>query len=227
MSWTVVSPHLDDAVFGCGDWLALHPGSLVVTVFAGAPAQPRRTGWDSRCGFRDSAHAIAGRRDEDRRALALLQASPCWLPFCDSQYGELATAAAITRALLTTLADRDPAEFVLPLGLFHADHVLAHVAAIAALVTRGIDSVLVYEDAPYRGFDGLLQARLATLRERGIEATPARDQPGASTIAKQEAVHAYVSQMLAFGARGLDDLRRPERLWRLTLRPSLPAEASG
>ena len=35
----VVSPHLDDAVLGCGRFLAVHPGATVVTVFAGNPPQ--------------------------------------------------------------------------------------------------------------------------------------------------------------------------------------------
>ena len=29
----VISPHLDDGVFACGEMLAAHPGSVVVTVF--------------------------------------------------------------------------------------------------------------------------------------------------------------------------------------------------
>jgi LmbE family N-acetylglucosaminyl deacetylase len=31
----VVSPHCDDAVLSCGSLLETHPGSAVVTVFAG------------------------------------------------------------------------------------------------------------------------------------------------------------------------------------------------
>ncbi len=44
----VVSPHLDDAVLGCGQLLAAWPGATVVTVFAGKPAvypTPQRE-WD-------------------------------------------------------------------------------------------------------------------------------------------------------------------------------------
>ena len=38
----VLSPHLDDAVLGCGRLMAAHPGATVVTVYAGARS-PTRT----------------------------------------------------------------------------------------------------------------------------------------------------------------------------------------
>ena len=42
-SVVVLSPHLDDAVLGCGRLLSAHPGATVVTVYAGAPeATPPR-----------------------------------------------------------------------------------------------------------------------------------------------------------------------------------------
>jgi hypothetical protein len=34
----VVSPHLDDAVFGCGELIASRPGATVARLFAGPPA---------------------------------------------------------------------------------------------------------------------------------------------------------------------------------------------
>ena len=59
----VISPHLDDAVFSCGDWLATHPGAIVMTVFAGVPRDGAlHTEWDNRCGFADASHAILARR---------------------------------------------------------------------------------------------------------------------------------------------------------------------
>ena len=82
--WLVISPHLDDAVFSCGRLLAAAPGSIVVTVFAGIP--PRDTPappWDRRAGFDRADEAMHARRDEDRRALARLDARPVWLDFLD------------------------------------------------------------------------------------------------------------------------------------------------
>jgi hypothetical protein len=43
----VVSPHCDDGVFGCGELLALHPGSVVITVFTAYPRPDEPlTVWD-------------------------------------------------------------------------------------------------------------------------------------------------------------------------------------
>ena len=49
----VVSPHLDDAVLGCGRLLAAHPGATVITLYAGAPATypDPPTRWDAIVGF--------------------------------------------------------------------------------------------------------------------------------------------------------------------------------
>ena len=96
----VISPHLDDAVFGCGRLIAAHPGSVVVTVFAGVPRDPERlTEWDAACGFRSAAEAVATRRREDQAALALLDATPRWLDFCDSQYDETPALSELAAAL--------------------------------------------------------------------------------------------------------------------------------
>ena len=79
-----MSPHLDDAVFGCGQWIASSASSIVVTIFAGAPpADAALTAWDAECGFRGGDDVIAARRAEDRTALARLNATPIWLDFRD------------------------------------------------------------------------------------------------------------------------------------------------
>ena len=97
-----ISPHLDDAVFSCGELLASAPGAKVVTVFAGGPpAGASMTSWDADCGFRADDDVIAARRGEDARALEMLGASPVWLPFWDDQY-------ARAPALADTLRPRAP-----------------------------------------------------------------------------------------------------------------------
>jgi LmbE family N-acetylglucosaminyl deacetylase len=129
----VVSPHFDDGVFGCGALLAAHPGSRVVTVFAGLPRERgQRTEWDERSGFADAEQAVTQRRREDRRALALLKAHGLWLDFADAQYGAspgVDEVAAVLRELLRPLA---PATLLYPLGLFHSDHLLVHAACRAS-----------------------------------------------------------------------------------------------
>ena len=77
----VVSPHLDDAVLGCGRFLAAHPGATVVTVFAGNPPQypePMRK-WDVQSGFAPGDDVMETRRNEDHAALACVGATPVHL----------------------------------------------------------------------------------------------------------------------------------------------------
>ncbi len=77
----VVSPHLDDAVLGCGQLLAAHPGGVVVTITARTPdAYPDPVGdWDALGGFGPGDDVMAARRAEDVAALAVLGATPVWL----------------------------------------------------------------------------------------------------------------------------------------------------
>lgn len=225
----VISPHLDDAVLSCGTWLAARPGATVLTLFAGAPRDPsRRTDWDAQSGFASAGEAIAERRREDAQALALLDATPRWLDFTDGQYGESSSVEMLAAALCTVLRDLRPGTVLYPLGLFHADHRLAHDAAVVAL--QGLGDLRItahaYEDVPYRGMPGVLQQRLAELADIGLQATPVRHDAVPAAAAgdrgaddraarKARAVAAYVSQLRAFAPGGLPDAESPERRWRL------------
>ena len=71
----VISPHLDDAVFSCGNLIAASHAAMVVTVFAGEPAPaPGAPEWDLAAGFSSGAQAVRARRQEDGRALRRLGA---------------------------------------------------------------------------------------------------------------------------------------------------------
>jgi LmbE family N-acetylglucosaminyl deacetylase len=219
----VISPHLDDAVFGCARLLAARPGSTVLTLFAGTPADGAQlTPWDARCGFGSAEEAMAVRRREDRAALALLGATPHWLDFCDSQYGQTPTPAALAAAVRRVVQDLSPHSVLFPLGLYHSDHLLAHDACMAALRDTGI-AAFAYEDALYRGMPGQLQQRLAALAAQRTQATPVRLALGGSDELKAQAVRAYDSQLRSFGAGGYEDTAQPERCWRLD---AAPAEAT-
>jgi LmbE family N-acetylglucosaminyl deacetylase len=213
----VVSPHFDDAVFGCGALIAGHPGARVVTVFAGLPRDAARcTEWDARSGFADAREAIAQRRREDRRALALLKAQPLWLDFADAQYGESPGVEDVASVLRQLLRPLSPDTLLYPLGLFHSDHLLVHEACRAALPALPGLEPLAYEDALYRARAGLLQQRLAELAVRGVRATPARPVPPSGVAPlKAQAVQAYASQLRALGPDAADDTARPERYWAL------------
>jgi LmbE family N-acetylglucosaminyl deacetylase len=195
--------------------LAVHPGAVVATVFAGVPDNAARcTDWDRRSGFTTAAEAVAARRAEDRHALALLGAEPVWLDFADDQYDQPRRRRDVVDALRRLLRQLAPATVLAPLGLYHRDHRLAHQCALIAAGAERLTPLLAYEDAIYCSMPGLLQARLASLQRRGIRATPARMPRGDAQL-KQRALAAYVSQRRAFPADGWRDAVGPERCWHL------------
>ena len=221
MGMLVVSPHLDDAVFSCAGFLAAAPGSTVLTVFAGVPADAEATAteWDRRCGFANAAAAMQARRAEDRSALALLGARPIWFDLLDSQYAAPASDNnendALLRALTTALAPFAGYTTVLiPLGLFHADHLRVHRACRAALGASATANVFAYEDAIYRAMPGVLAGRFAALAEEGT-ACALQALPVEATPVVQAAIAAYVSQLPAFSDEARADLAQPPRAWRL------------
>ncbi|KVC48462.1 GlcNAc-PI de-N-acetylase [Burkholderia pseudomultivorans] len=218
--WLVVSPHLDDAVFSCGRLLAQAPGSIVVTVFAGIPpAGTAPPPWDRRAGFRSADEAMHLRRDEDRRALALLDAHPVWLDFLDDQYGVPASATDIAARVADALDAHPDAGVLAPAGLFHRDHLQVQQAMLSLLRGRHGSRVWrFFEDVPYRRIDGLMARRVIDWRERGWIARPVAAPAGNRMdggAAKAAAVKAYASQIALFEPHALVDLREPEAYWQL------------
>ncbi len=215
----IVSPHLDDAVLACGDMLARHPGSLVVTVFSGRP--PAAIGlapWDADAGFVEGDDVIGIRRGEDRRALAHLAARPLWLRFRDAQYGRTASVHAVARALGRVIRREAPAAVYFPLGLFHSDHLLASEACLRLAERDSRREWIAYADALYRSLDDFLARRLDALRARGIRLTAVTMPRRAAAPPKRRAVAEYASQLRALrtpGRLGLADALKPERTWRI------------
>ncbi|WP_322080845.1 PIG-L deacetylase family protein [Burkholderia sp. BCC1972] len=223
--WLVVSPHLDDAVFSCGQLLAQAPGSVVVTVFAGIP--PRGTPappWDRRAGFGSADEAVRARREEDGRALAQLGAHPVWLDFLDDQYGVPAASAAIAARVADAIDAHPGCGVLAPAGLFHRDHRQVQQAVLSLLwhnadMPAGAARVWrFYEDVPYRRIDGLMAERVSDWRERGWIAHPVDAPAGNGTsggAAKAAAVAEYASQVALFEPHMRADLHEPETYWRL------------
>jgi LmbE family N-acetylglucosaminyl deacetylase len=213
----IVSPHLDDGVFSCGALLAQHPGSIVVTALAGGPREGTGvTEWDCASGFATSADAVAARRAEDRAALAVLGAEPRWLEFPDSQYGGSPDADTLAAALADIVTTARPATVLLPLGLFHSDHLLVHAAARRAVEHLGLPCRL-YEDAIYRRYAGLRDEKLGALAREGRTLAPVA--VAADTAPKRAAVACYRSQLCALatpGRPGHGDVFADERYWRFT-----------
>lgn len=230
----VVSPHLDDAVMSCGTLLAREPGSVVCTVFTAGPrCTAQVTPWDRAAGFVPGDSPMRVRRAEDADALALLRAEPVWLDHVAEQYGGVHDHDALVRTLIEHLRRVDVA--VVPLGLWHHDHVAVGEACLdarAVLRTRGPDIWVAYADVPHRSIDdgAVLSARLDELAGRGlslVELAESRtlrtsyasmDEPTAAAH-KRRAVQRYRSQLQALcapGMPGLDDVLRPEQRWRIS-----------
>jgi len=218
MDLLVVSPHLDDAVFGCGDLIARNEGAVVATVFAAGPAGwTNVTEWDRAAGFESGQEAVAARREEDSCALGVLGAKAVWLPFWDGQYGRSAHPSEIAVDLGHLIRDIRPRTVCIPFGLWHSDHCLVFEAC-RMLIPNFPDVVwMAYEDAIYRRLgDSGLERRRAELAARG-QLTEICGNGPASTR-KREAIACYRSQLAALSAPGRPgwmDALEPECIWRL------------
>lgn len=222
----VVSPHLDDAVFSCGMLLASHPGSIVCTVLCGAPDPPQRTAWDRAAGHRDSTMAIQARIAEDERALAIVGARGLRLPFPDSQYGAIPTVMDVARGLTHAWLGCGAERLVIPLGLYHSDHVLVSDACRLLARRERLSTIITYEDALYRAIGGIASDRYQALSAEGCTWMKIDDRLAASlrragaANAKWRAVRAYRSQLRAFADPYPHDLAEPERYARAIMDPA-------
>ena len=170
-----ISPHLDDVALSCSGTLCRQRTQglniLVVTLFAGEPQPPFSPFVQSvhRSWHASNKRPYQIRKEEERKAMALLGADYIWLDWLEILYRdpdladandffwEPGTLVAHPRddVLFTTLcawftgAERvyPDVQFVVPLGLgMHRDHQFAFWAARTTLES---DRVLFYEDFPY------------------------------------------------------------------------------
>jgi LmbE family N-acetylglucosaminyl deacetylase len=224
-----VSPHLDDLALSCASLLGVHPGSWMVTVFAGGPPSvDPLTGGESPSGmFEAGADIVGARRAEDARAASVLGCEARHLDHWDEQYRhppygyEGAHGPDLVRAVaadLETLIGRSAlTTWLIPLGISHPDHQIAAAACLeVADRLRGIDW-LIYEELPYAlHLGGTRDQAVAGLRARGFELVPAEDLLRSSTgPRKLEVVGCYVSQVGPLGDGVADAVGTPERIHRL------------
>jgi LmbE family N-acetylglucosaminyl deacetylase len=186
-----------------------------------------QTDWDARSGFASAGAAMRARRAEDVAALKMLAAEPIQLDFLDSQYGDTPAVDAVAAALEDVVRAFAPKTVLLPAGLFHSDHVLAHEATLLARKRLPQLDWRMYEEAHYRRIAGFLQRRLARLADIGVQATPLPSRPDADAApVKEAAIACYASQLRALAARVRDghaDAFAPECFWRLE---ELPAKGA-
>jgi LmbE family N-acetylglucosaminyl deacetylase len=225
-SIVIVSPHLDDAVLGCGRLMAAHPGVTVVTVYAGAPAAypDPMTHWDTLAGFGPGADVLAARREEDTAALAHLGATPYWLDFVEHQYlprPEWVGPEATVDRLEAVLRELAPSAVLLPFGLANPDHAAAHEAGMLVRARFPGPTWLCYEDFGYKHIPGMLAWRVAQLFRAGAWPTPVALDGHGHDAAKRAALDCYRSQLLALEADWHlgPKLVAPEQVWRLAPPP--------
>jgi LmbE family N-acetylglucosaminyl deacetylase len=221
-SAVVVSPHLDDAVLSCGEFIAANHDCVVVTVFAGEPSEGTHTEWDRRCGLTSGAVAVQTRREEDRKAIARLAATPVHLPFLDDQYRERPDPQLEVRvagALGAVVEALSPGVVVMPLGLGHRDHRLTRDACLSVAARRPAQRWCAYAEAMYRREARDVRRSIALLEAAGfeLEVQPVDD---ARLDDKVSAAEHYRSQL-----RGLESVGQPvrdigdsDRVWRLRRR---------
>ena len=183
----VVSPHSDDGVLSLGAamarWARTGAHVELLTVLALEPASTTPTeGWDRRAGFATEGDAARARREEDRRACAVLGVTPHWLPYGSVDFDRHGDDEEIRDAVHGCV---ERADVVLVPGspLTHPDH-----AWLSALLASTLPSehVALYAEQPY------------TLRAGG--APFAAEQAGArDRLAKWRAIRPYRSQLPLLG----------------------------
>jgi len=178
----VVSPHLDDAAFSCGSFIAatsLIVPVVVVTVFAGLPPERTKAGpVDKAAGFKTAREAVSQRRREDAKACRMLGASHLHLDIVEEQYAatqpdRLKRLDAAVHYVLAV-----DGVVLAPWGIRHPDHLLV------ARAFRASASYL-YEELPYR----------VLWSENLPHDLPAPVLELPSTAMKQAAIRCYRSQL--------------------------------
>jgi hypothetical protein len=178
--YTVISPHLDDAVLSCALLLAANRRSCITTVFAGGPSAISPLGdWD-KAGryFRDGVDVVGVRRGEDISAAAMVNASTVHLPYWDRQYRNEKHAyhglsdndlpASIADELQRKADQLQGGAWLIPLGLGHADHRITTEACLI-FAERCAEDIYVYEELPYAVENASdVEARKNYIRNRGF-----------------------------------------------------------
>ena len=227
----IVSPHLDDAVLGCANFMAAHPGATVITVFAGNPpaypTDPMRK-WDVQSGFAPGDDVMETRRREDDAALAVVDATPVHLEFVEHTYnpGDRPVAPdVLVDALAPALTALSPTLVLAPFGLANPDHDVTHRACMLARGRLGDGvSLWCYEDSGYKHIPGMLAWRVSSLFRRGIWPTPVCPPTSTDEARKRAAIACYPTQLLALEDDWAITAKlaapAPEQFWRLAPPPA-------
>jgi LmbE family N-acetylglucosaminyl deacetylase len=243
-----LSPHLDDVVLSCGGLIhrQIRGGKrvLLVTIFAGQPAQPLLSPFaihlHDEWGLQ--ANPVAARRKEDEEATRLLGAECVHLDYPDAIYRSdgsrflyrseedlFGSLHPSDLALLPLISDdlaevhaRLRATIYAPLAVGrHVDHQLVREAAL--LLDHNGCALVFYEDYPYAEVPGAITAELSRIGVHSFtEELQELDEEDLEV--KIQATAAYASQMvILFG--GAETVAQRLRDYALALSPGQgPAE---
>ncbi len=211
MTALVLSPHFDDAVLSCGNWLVHHPGTVVATVCSGAPGSgvAADPGWDALARFSTADEAAQARRAEDVAALSLLHAHQVGLGFLDGSFYKdevgrpherpevgASFEDALALAVGELIDELRPEVCLVPLGLLHPDHVATHRGALRCLHSRPETPAVLYLDLPYGiAIERAAVDRIEALAASGTAVTPLADAGPPPVGTKLSAARCYRSQL--------------------------------
>jgi LmbE family N-acetylglucosaminyl deacetylase len=196
--FTVVSPHLDDAVLSLGAAISAARGrATVLTVLAGDVDSQAPAGfWDRSAGFETAGEAARARRQEDARACAVLGAEPRWLPYSDDQYDRGGDDDEIRAAVQAAAADG--AVLIPGFPLLHPDHRWLRQLLDGLFEP---ERTVVYAEQPYAA---LFSARPGDRQEAPGVPPPERWGPLAAGVRNERrklaACRAYKSQLPLLGS---------------------------
>jgi LmbE family N-acetylglucosaminyl deacetylase len=225
----IVSPHLDDAVLGCGRLMSAHPNATVITVYSGGPAvyPDPPTHWDQIAGFGPGEDVLAARKVEDQGALAELDASPVYLDFIEHQYlerPEWVGADQTVDAIEAAVRAANPTAVFIPFGLANPDHAETHDATRVVRERIPEPVWFCYEDSGYKHIPGMLAWRVSQLFRANIWPTPAAPEVDHGDERKDKALAHYESQLKALEADWRIGAKlaapAPEQFWRLAPPPA-------
>lgn len=176
MRYLIISPHLDDAVLSCGEFMKKvimnHHCLTIVTVFTGSPdpellSSPAKE-FHQMCGL--GVDAVAVRKREDERAMCLFRTDFFHLGFLEALYRmdnsggwiypsldalyqqglekESDTIIALKGKLELFIGQAD--RVFVPFGLGnHIDHRIVRRAAEELMGQKAGNKLFLYEDIPY------------------------------------------------------------------------------
>ena len=155
----ILSPHYDDAVLSCWNQIE-QPGSQVITLFGGAPAENAHGVWDRVSTHMGGSDTVQIRREENHAALENTGATALNLNFLDRQYSPFKQRNVLEMAdtVDDLLVGNTQLVAALGLGIYlrqHPDHTATRKVALE-LAQRG-RNVAFFADIPYmlpaRNFD--------------------------------------------------------------------------